>query len=201
MLSATHLACSRGERMLFADLSLAVDEGAWLRVTGANGAGKTTLLRTLVGLSPPDHGEVRWGGVPIREQADDFRRALLYLGHHSAVKDELTPIENLRLAGALDGHEVSEPDATAALQKMGLNGRGSLPTRYLSAGQKRRVLLARLLVRPAPLWILDEPFAALDAGAVDLVSELIRAHLAHGGMAILTSHQPVPLAAGSVVAL
>ena len=201
MLSATHLACSRGERLLFEDLSLSLAAGTWLQVTGTNGAGKTTLLRTLVGLSAPDRGEVCWGGVPIAERADDFRRALLYLGHHAAVKDELSPLENLRFGNELDGHPLSADHALSALQRMGLRGRANLPTRCLSAGQKRRVLLARLLTRPALLWVLDEPFAALDTNAVDLVGELIRAHLGSGGMAILTSHQPVPLAGGGEVAL
>ena len=201
MLSATHLACSRGERLLFKDLSLALAAGGWLQVMGTNGSGKTTLLRTLVGISAPDHGEVCWGGVPIAECGDEFKRALLYLGHQAAVKDELTPLENLRLGNELDGLPLAEADALSALQRLGLHGRGNLPTRWLSAGQKRRVLLARLLVRPALLWVLDEPFAALDTNAVALVGELIAAHLAGGGMAVLTSHQPVPLAGGGEVVL
>ncbi len=201
MLSATHLACSRGERLLFKDLSLSLMAGAWLQVTGTNGAGKTTLLRTLVGLSEPEHGEVCWGGVPITECADEFKRALLYLGHQAAVKDELTPLENLRLGNELDGLPLAEADALSGLQRLGLQGRGKLPTRWLSAGQKRRVLLARLLVRPATLWVLDEPFAALDKNAVALVGELVQAHLEAGGMAVLTSHQPVPLAGGTEVVL
>ena len=201
MLSATHLACSRGERLLFKDLSLSLVAGAWLQVTGTNGAGKTTLLRTLVGLSEPEHGAVCWSGVPIAECGDEFKRALLYLGHHAAVKDELTPLENLRLGNELDGLPLNESDALSALQRIGLHGRGNLPTRWLSAGQKRCVLLARLLVRPATLWVLDEPFAALDTNAVALVGELIQAYFAAGGMAVLTSHQPVPLAGGGEVVL
>ena len=201
MLSATHLACSRGERLLFKDLSLSLAEGEWLQVSGTNGAGKTTLLRTLVGLSEPAHGTVCWGGVPIAECSDEFKRALLYLGHQAAVKDELTPLENLTLGNELDGLPLAEADALAALQRLGLHGRGKLPTRWLSAGQKRRVLLARLLVRPAALWVLDEPFAALDTNAVALVGELIQAHLERGGLAVLTSHQPVPLAGGAEVLL
>ena len=201
MLSASRLVCSRGGRVLFDNLSLAVSRGAWVQVTGANGAGKTTLLRTLVGLGAPDRGEVRWDGLPIGDNADEFRRALLYVGHHAAVKDELTPVENLCHGNRLDGHPLTEPQALDALDRMGLRGRGKLPTRYLSAGQKRRVLLARLLARPARLWVLDEPFAALDTDAVQLVGAVIGAHLASGGMAVLTSHQPVPLPAGGVVAL
>lgn len=201
MLSATHLACSRGERLLFKDLSLSLEPGAWLQVGGTNGSGKTTLLRTLVGLSAPDHGEIFWNGVAIGECADTYQRALLYLGHHAAVKDELTPLENLRLGNELDGLTLNDEDALAALQRMGLHGRGNLPTRWLSAGQKRRVLLTRLLVRTATLWVLDEPFAALDTNAVTLVGDLIKAHLEGGGMAILTSHQPVPLPGGAEVVL
>jgi heme exporter protein A len=159
------------------------------------------LLRTLVGISVPDHGEVCWGGVPITECSDEFKRALLYLGHQAAVKDELTPLENLTLGNELDGLPLAEADALAALQRLGLHGRGKLPTRWLSAGQKRRVLLARLLVRPATLWVLDEPFAALDTNAVALVGELILAHLERGGMAVLTSHQPVLLPGGAEVSL
>ena len=201
MLSVTDLACSRGDRLLFQGVNLHLAAGGWQRITGANGAGKTTLLRTLVGLAEPEHGEVRWGGAPLRECADAFRRAALYLGHPAAVKDDLTPIENLRVASALDGCALAEPEALAALERMGLHGRTGLPTRVLSAGQKRRVLLARLLVRQAQLWVLDEPFAALDAEAVDRVVELLRAHLARGGMAVLTSHPSIPLAGGSVLAL
>ena len=201
MLSATHLACSRGERLLFKDLSLSLAPGAWLQVNGTNGSGKTTLLRTLVGLSEPEHGEVRWNGMPIAECAETYRRALLYLGHHTAVKDELTPLENLRLGNQLDGLPLADADALAALQRLGLQGRGNLPTGWLSTGQKRRVLLARLLVRPATLWVLDEPFAALDTNAVALVGALIAAHLAGGGLAVLTSHQPVPLVGGGEVSL
>jgi heme exporter protein A len=201
MFSASRLVCSRGGRVLFHDLSMTVSPGAWVQVTGTNGAGKTTLLRTLVGLSAPDCGELRWGGLPMRDNAGAFRRALLYVGHQAAVKDALTPVENLCQGNRLDGHPLTEAQALYALNSIGLRGRGNLPTRCLSAGQKRRVLLARLLTRPATLWVLDEPFAALDTDAVQLVTELIGAHLARAGMAILTSHQPVPLPGGGVVAL
>lgn len=201
MLTASHLACSRGERRLFGDLSFAVAPGRWLHVAGENGAGKTTLLRTLVGLSPPDAGEITWNGAPVRNNPDDFHRALIYLGHHAALKDELTALENLQLALALEGHRLSEADALHALDTMGLKGREHLQARYLSAGQKRRVLLTRLLLRPAALWVLDEPFNALDSAAVELLGVLLESHLELGGMAVLTSHQTVPIARGEVLSL
>lgn len=201
MLTVNHLACSRGERTLFRDLSFAVAPGGWLHVQGENGAGKTTLLRTLVGLSPADAGQIHWNGVAVHERGDDFHRALIYLGHQAGLKDELTPLENLQLALALEGQRVDEVDVMAALQTMGLQGCEDLPARYLSAGQKRRVLLARLLLRQAALWVMDEPFNALDRAAVDLLGVLLEAHLERGGMAVLTSHQSVPIANGEVVGL
>ena len=201
MLSVSHLACSRGDRRLFGDLSFAVEPGGWLHVTGDNGAGKTTLLRTLVGLSQPDAGEIRWNGVSVSERADEFRASSVYLGHPAAIKDELSPLENLRLALALDGHDVDEDAALDALERIGLAGREDLAARHLSAGQKRRVLLARLLLRPAALWVLDEPFTALDRDAIGLLHALIEAHLDRDGMAVLTSHQAVPLGRGAAVSL
>lgn len=196
MLTATGLSCVRGERRLFAGLDLAVGPGEWLHVQGENGAGKTSLLRILASLSPPAEGEIFWQGEPIRALGEEFRRALLFLGHHGAVKEDLTPFENLRLAAQLDGAALDEATALKALARFGLRGREDLAVRFLSAGQKRRVLLARLAVRQAALWILDEPFTALDVKAVDMLSGLIEEHLRHGGMAILTSHQSMPLPNG-----
>ncbi|MDO9244090.1 MAG: cytochrome c biogenesis heme-transporting ATPase CcmA [Rhodocyclaceae bacterium] len=201
MLTATGLSCVRGERRVFAGLDLAVGPGEWLHVQGENGAGKTSLLRILATLSPPAEGEVRWQGEPVEVLAEDYRRAMLFLGHHGAVKEDLTPLENLRLAAQLDGAALDEATALAALVRFGLRGREDLAVRFLSAGQKRRVLLARLAVRKAALWILDEPFTALDVKAVDMLSGLIESHLAAGGMAILTSHQSMPLPNGRVLQL
>jgi heme exporter protein A len=199
MLTATGLSCVRGERRLFAGLDLAVGPGEWLHIQGENGAGKTSLLRILASLSPAAAGEIRWKGEPIRVLAEDYRRDLLFLGHHGAVKEELTPLENLMLAAQLDGTALDEVAALQALARFGLRGREDLPVRFLSAGQKRRVLLARLAVRQAALWILDEPFTALDVKAVDMLSRLIEEHLASGGMAILTSHQSMPLPNGKAL--
>jgi heme exporter protein A len=199
MLTATSLSCVRGERRLFAGLDLAVGPGEWLHVQGENGAGKTSLLRILCSLSPPAEGEIRWRGELIKALAEDYRREMLFLGHHGAVKEELTPLENLTLAAQLDGTMLDEVDALKALARFGLRGREDLTVRFLSAGQKRRVLLARLAVRKAALWILDEPFTALDVKAVDMLSGLIEEHIAGGGMAILTSHQSMPLPNGKVL--
>jgi heme exporter protein A len=201
MLVATDLACSRGERRLFGSVNFALDSGHWLHVKGENGAGKTTLLRTLIGLSPPDAGSIRWHGTDTRECAGEFRRAFIYLGHPSALKDELTPLENLRLALAVDGFGAEEARLLDVLRRIGLQGREELPCRALSAGQKRRVLLARLLLRPADLWVLDEPFGALDASGIELLSSMIASHLGRGGIAVMTSHQDMPLPAGRELAL
>jgi heme exporter protein A len=201
MLTATGLSCIRGERRLFAGLDLAVGPGEWLHVQGENGAGKTSLLRILSSLSPPADGEIRWCGEPIDTLAEDYRRALLFLGHHGAVKEDLTPFENLMLAAQLDGTALGEATALQALARFGLRGREDLAVRFLSAGQKRRVLLARLAVRQAALWILDEPFTALDVKAVEMLSGLIEEHLAGGGLVILTSHQSMPLPNGRVLKL
>lgn len=191
----------RGERRLFSGLGFDLGPGEWLHVQGENGTGKTTLLRALVGLSQPAAGEIRWHGEPILELAEDYRRDMLYLGHHGAVKEELTPLENLQLAAALDGRNLGDREAIATLHRFGLKGREELPVRFLSAGQKRRVLLARLVTRQAVLWVLDEPFTALDVKAVAMLSTLIEEHLAQGGMTILTSHQAMPMANGKVVKL
>jgi heme exporter protein A len=201
MLTATGLACVRGERRLFSGIDLAVAPGEWLHLQGENGSGKTSLLRILVGLTPAAEGEIRWKGEPIRLLAEDYRRDMVYLGHHVAVKEDLTALENMQIAAALDGAELSERDALAALFRMGLKGREELPVRVLSQGQKRRVLLSRLLARKAALWVLDEPFTALDAKAVELLSGLIGEHVAAGGMAVLTSHQAMPIGGGKVLAL
>jgi len=199
MLTAHGLSCIRGERRLFAGIDLAVGPGEWLHVQGENGTGKTSLLRILAGLSPPAEGEIRWRGEPTVSLAEDFRKELLFLGHHGAVKEELTPFENLTLAAQIDDATLDEASTLKALARFGLRGREDLPVRCLSAGQKRRVLLARLSVRKATLWILDEPFTALDVKAVQMLSGLIVDHVSKGGMAILTSHQSISLPNGKTL--
>ena len=189
MLLATDLTCTRGTQKLFSGLSLQLSAGQWLYVQGENGAGKTSLLRILAGLTVPAAGAVCWQGEPTQTQRADFYRDMLYLGHHASLKEDLTLTENLRSLMAMDGLPVTEAQIREALSQMGLAKRQHLPTRVLSAGQKRRGLLARTLLRPARLWILDEPFNALDVQAIADVQHLLKRHLAGGGLLVLTSHQ------------
>ncbi len=162
MLEADNLECVRGERRLFAGLNFKLEAGELLYLQGRNGSGKTSLLRMLIGLLPPEAGEIRWQGTSIKAQGDDFRADLCYLGHLNAIKEELTPLENLLAAARLADEDLSEDDALDALEQVGLAGREDLACKYLSQGQKRRVALARLVKEKRPLWILDEPFVALD---------------------------------------
>jgi heme exporter protein A len=201
MLSVAQLTCQRGERILFSDLSFDLPEGQWLHVAGANGAGKTTLLRTLAGLAEPAVGTVRWNGRVAREDREAFNSALLYLGHQGALKEELTPLENLELGLGMEGLAIPPDKARDALQRFGLAGREHLPVRVLSAGQRRRVLLCRLLLRPASLWILDEPFTALDSHATATLLVLLETHVASGGSVVLTSHHGLTLSGGQSITL
>jgi heme exporter protein A len=201
MLSAHGLTCVRGERALFSGLDLAIGAGEWLHVRGENGVGKTSLLRLLAGLAQAESGEILWDGQSAKQAGEEYRRNLLFLGHHGALKEELTALENLQFAAALDGAHLSESEALVALHRFGLKGRAELPVRFLSAGQKRRVLLARLVTRHATLWVLDEPFTSLDVNGVDMLAALIGEHLQGGGMAVLTSHQTMPIPGGRVLQL
>ena len=149
MLEADNLACVRGERRLFAGLGFQLEAGELLYLQGRNGAGKTSLLRMLIGLLPPEEGVIRWQGASIREAGEAFRADLCYLGHLNAIKEELTPLENLLAAAHLAGETLSEDDALDALEQVGLAGREDLACKYLSQGQKRRVALARLVDRKA----------------------------------------------------
>ena len=200
-LRANALTCIRGERTLFTGLDLEVSAGEWLHVRGENGIGKTSLLRLLSGLTKPAAGEIFWNEQLISADPSEYHRNLLFLGHRDSLKEDLTALENLSIATALDGIAVTEDEILLALHRFGLRGREDLPVNCLSAGQKRRVLLARLLLRQAKLWILDEPFNALDVRAVEMLSELILEHIACGGMAIMTSHQEIPMPNGRVVQL
>ncbi|QDX81779.1 heme ABC exporter ATP-binding protein CcmA [Denitratisoma sp. DHT3] len=198
MLQAQNLRCVRGERQLFSDLGFTLDAGELLYLQGKNGAGKTSLLRMLVGLLPPAGGEILWKGRPIGRQAEEYRAELCYLGHHNGTKEDLTPLENLLTSARLAGEALSEDDAVDALEQVGLAGREDIACKYLSQGQKRRVALARLVKKRCALWILDEPFVALDTAAVGWLTELIGGHLQRGGLCVMTTHQPVAISAGAV---
>jgi heme exporter protein A len=194
MLETIDLECTRGERQLFAGLAFAVEAGYCLHVAGENGAGNTSLLRILCGLLVPTHGEVRWDGTDIRRLREDYWQLLAYVGHLNGVKDELTALENVRFAAALAGHPAGEDVARHALSSVGLAGFETSQARALSQGQRRRIALARLfLARESKLWILDEPFTALDVRGVAALSTLIGEQLERGGIVVLTTHQEVPL--------
>lgn len=193
MLEVSNLACSRGDHRLFSGLSWSLLPGQIMQVQGENGKGKTSLLRTLCGFLLPDEGKITWCGEDVRELSEAYFANLLYLGHHNAIKDELSALENLLISAALSGCALDEVQAIAALRRMGLKGRERLPTKVLSQGQRRRVALARLLVGDAKLWVLDEPLTALDVGAVALIQELIAEHLHKQGMVIFTTHQPLAI--------
>ncbi len=203
MLTVSQLSCSRGNKPLFTDVSFTLQAGQALHLEGDNGVGKTSLLRMVCGLSPADAGEVCWQGQPIHQQAAAYRASMFYLGHALSLKEELTALENLLSDAAVAGRSLHREQALVALARMGLRGREHLPLRVMSQGQKRRTALARLLVCQAPLWVLDEPFVALDVKAVDGLRGLLAEHVAQGGMALLTSHQPVNLqrADGSTLAV
>jgi len=201
MLEVVDLECIRGDRRLFSGLGFRLSPGELLHLQGHNGSGKTTLMRMICGLIAPAAGEVRWRGEDIRRQREAFHRELVYAGHKGAIKGDLTGVENLRIACRLAGVNVNEAEAWAALERMGLRGHEDLPARVLSQGQKKRVTLARLLLNGAPLWVLDEPFTALDKAAVAFLEQVIREHLAEGGLVVLTTHQAVPLTEGRVKTL
>ena len=193
VLEAHGLCCVRGERELFSDLNLRISAGNCLHVRGENGVGKTSLLRLLTGLSKPESGEVLWGNQSIALDPIAYHRELLFLGHRDALKEDLTALENIQMYAALDDVALPQEKALAALWRFGLRGRENLPVNCLSAGQKRRVLMARMLTRQAKLWILDEPFNALDTQAIQEMQNLIVEHLSVDGLVVLTSHQEVSI--------
>ena len=194
MLTLSELSCSRGHKPLFAPVSCVLHPGQALHLEGDNGVGKTSLLRIVCGLSASDAGEVRWNGRSTREDPQAFRTNLFYLGHALSLKEELSALENLLFDAAVAGRALSQLQALSALARMGLRGREHLPLRVMSQGQKRRTALARLWASQAPLWLLDEPFVALDVQAVDALRVVMAEHVAQGGMVVFTSHQAVNLA-------
>lgn len=198
MLEVVDLECVRGDRTLISGLGFSLSPGELMHLHGHNGSGKTTLMRTICGLIKQSAGSVLWKGENCQQLGEEFNRELLYVGHKNGIKDDLNAIENLLINCRLAGIAVTRERAWEVLEQMGLRGHEDLPARVLSQGQKRRVTLARLLLSEAPLWILDEPFTALDVAAVDFLQSVISAHLARGGMVILTTHQEVSLTRGEV---
>ena len=198
MLQGINLACVRGDRELFRDVNFSLDAGGLLQVRGPNGSGKTSLLRMLCGFSNPSSGEICWNGTSIRSLGAEYSAHIIYIGHLSGTKDDLTVLENLRISSALAGFEIGDAEAVAALRHMGLKGREMLPVKVLSQGQRRRVALARLLVCKTALWILDEPLVALDVAAVDLMQKLLEQHLQQGGMIVMTTHQEIDISSTAI---
>jgi heme exporter protein A len=192
-LEVQDLECERGDRTLFSGLGFRVGRGEVLQVEGANGSGKTSLLRILCGLALPTQGVVLWRGMDIQRVRSQYFAELAYLGHVPAVKEDLTPLENLRMARVL-GRARDDLSLDEALERMGLFGFEDVPARTLSAGQRRRVALARLLVRQAGLWVLDEPFTALDRKGRENVESTLADHTQRGGAAVISTHHAINLA-------
>lgn len=184
-----NIACERGEVRLFEGCHLTIESGQWWQIEGHNGIGKTSLLRIIAGLATAAEGQVLWNGVPIQQQRESYYGELFYLGHLAGIKPELTAWENLRFFQKLYGLLQSDDALWNALAKVSLIGREDLPCSSLSAGQQRRVALAKLWLTDTRLWILDEPFTAIDKkGVAELITH-IEQHCEKGGMAIFTSHQ------------
>ena len=181
------LACERDWRMLFEHLDMQVRSGDMLQISGPNGSGKTSLLRLLAGLMQPTQGEVLLNGKPLAEQGSELARNLVWIGHAAGIKDLLTPEENLTWLCALH-RPASRETIWQALEAVGLRGFEDVPCHTLSAGQQRRVALARLYLDSPPLWILDEPFTALDKQGVAQLEAHLARHCEQGGMVVLTTH-------------
>lgn len=187
-LEARRLACERDDRWLFSDLDLAVEAGEIVRIEGPNGSGKTTLLKILSGQLADYQGELFWCGAPMRQVRGDFLANLLYMGHAPGVKAALSPLENLAWYQALAGEAGSEAARMEALAAVGLSGFEDIPAAQLSAGQQRRIALARLELIERPLWVLDEPFTAIDRDGVAELEQRLLAHARRGGSVLLTTH-------------
>lgn len=204
MLAAEDVAVVRGERLVFRDLGFRLAAGGALVLAGPNGSGKSSLLRLLAGLVRPAAGQVLWDGADALADLATHGRRVAYVGHQDAVKPGLTVAENLRFAATVFGHGggVSERGGragrgersiAAALETMSLGSLADLPARMLSAGQKRRLALSRLMLTAAPLWLLDEPSLGLDTASIEQFGSLLAAHRANGGMVVAATHVPLPL--------
>jgi heme exporter protein A len=187
--TGTDLACRRGERLVFARLSFAVPAGGALVITGPNGSGKSSLLRLMAGLTPAEAGTIAWDGTPLADDWAAHRARMQLIGHQDAVKLVLTVAETLAFWAGMRGGD----GASAALSRFRLTALAEWPCRLLSAGQRRRLALARLIASPTPLWLLDEPTTGLDSDALADLLAAIAAHRAGGGKVVLSTHTPLPL--------
>ena len=188
-LSADDLTLLRGDRCLFQHLSFALNPGQLLILEGSNGSGKTSLMRAIVGMLELEEGEIRWDGVSVRNHRQHFHGSLVWMAHRVGFKADLTLIENLRFEAAL--RPPSNKDLDRILDRLGLERLIRLPIRSLSAGQQRRVALARMLLSNALLWLMDEPFTNLDREGRELVLTLVTEHVQAGGMCVIAAHQDV----------
>jgi heme exporter protein A len=199
LLQMNNLTCIRDDRVLFEHLSLSLDSGQMLLVEGQNGSGKTSLLRILTGLKLADDGDILWQGQSISELRADYYEQVNYIGHHDGVKRELTCLENLQFVQAMG--KAIDIDLDDALQQVNLFRYCDTQVASLSAGQQRRLALARLLVTASPLWILDEPFTSLDKTSMANFQTMFESHMADGGLIVMTSHHQIEIAAADVVRL
>jgi heme exporter protein A len=202
-LIAEDLACRRGQRLVFAGVSFRLSESGALILTGTNGSGKSSLLRLLAGLLAPAGGRLLWGAAPVAGDIAGHHARLHYVGHQDAVKPAMTPRETLAFWAALSGRERSGrgPRLDDALAVFALERAADWPCRWLSAGQRRRLALARLLIAPAPLWLLDEPTSALDADGQSRLERVIASHRAAGGRVVLATHAAIALDAAAILAM
>ena len=197
-LTVERLICAKQERPLFKPLSFNLVNGDILLLHGANGVGKTTCLRTLAGLLTPFRGNIYWQQQPFKAYAHDYLAKMIYLGHHAGIKTALTPSENIQQSLLLAGQAVSKENIAQVLQRVGLPHLAHAPGSHLSAGQQRRVNLARLLLLRVPLWILDEPLTALDPQGMQLVQDILREHQQLGGSVVLSSHHHLAIATATI---
>ncbi len=193
------LGCVRGERLVLDGTSFRVDTGGALILAGPNGAGKSTLLRLMAGLMRPVAGTLSWDGANINDDREAHRERIAYVGHADAVKPALSVIENVRFWAALSGPGGKMP--AEALEAVGIAHLADLPARYLSAGQRRRVGLTRILTSPALIWLLDEPTTALDAAAAEALGDLIARHRQGGGIVVVSTHTDLGLADADTLTL
>ena len=196
MLTAEDVAVFRGERLVFSNFSFTVPAAGALMLSGPNGSGKSTLLRLLAGLIRPAAGRLLWDGADAFADVAEHGRRVAYLGHQDAVKPGLTVAENLRFAAAVSGRSIATALSAVALETL-----SELPARMLSAGQKRRLALSRLLLSAAPLWLLDEPTLGLDRAAIERFGGLLATHRAGGGIVVAATHVPLPLPAAAELRL